>query len=125
VSALNARPRAFEEHAQNVGTQPINSVHRGLTLFEKSFTVREGLGPHFNAISCASCHDAPVVGGSGGRPDTLVKWMYGAESDMLGVPEQRFALTPTGAHHPNPIKHEGAPEATATVRSGPVGGDPG
>jgi CxxC motif-containing protein (DUF1111 family) len=97
VSAYSARPRAFEEPAHNLGARPMNSVHRGLTLFEKSFTVREGLGPQFNAISCASCHDAPVVGGSGQNADKLVNWMYDDDSDALGAPEQRFALTPIGA----------------------------
>ena len=39
----------------------------GRSIFKKSFTRREGLGPHFNATSCASCHEDPVEGGSAQR----------------------------------------------------------
>lgn len=39
----------------------------GREVFERRFTRAEGLGPHFNASSCASCHEAPVAGGSSQR----------------------------------------------------------
>jgi CxxC motif-containing protein (DUF1111 family) len=37
----------------------------GHVLFNKSFTADEGLGPLFNQDRCSSCHDLPVVGGTG------------------------------------------------------------
>lgn len=37
----------------------------GRAVFQTQFTPEMGLGPLFNAVSCASCHEQPVVGGSG------------------------------------------------------------
>jgi CxxC motif-containing protein (DUF1111 family) len=37
----------------------------GRQLFELPFTPREGLGPVFNARTCASCHHIPSIGGHG------------------------------------------------------------
>ena len=34
-------------------------------MFATAFTPATGLGPLFNAVSCASCHEEPVVGGGG------------------------------------------------------------
>jgi len=38
---------------------------RGRVEFERVFTPETGLGPLFNAESCAECHESPVVGGPG------------------------------------------------------------
>jgi CxxC motif-containing protein (DUF1111 family) len=38
----------------------------GRVVFQTEFTPETGLGPLFNAVSCASCHEEPVVGGGGG-----------------------------------------------------------
>jgi CxxC motif-containing protein (DUF1111 family) len=40
------------------------AFERGRILFSKRFTPEEGLGPFYNATSCASCHSTPVPGGS-------------------------------------------------------------
>jgi len=37
----------------------------GRSVFATVFTPATGLGPLFNAVSCASCHEQPVVGGGG------------------------------------------------------------
>jgi CxxC motif-containing protein (DUF1111 family) len=37
----------------------------GRVVFESTFTAAVGLGPLFNASSCAECHEDPVVGGGG------------------------------------------------------------
>jgi hypothetical protein len=37
----------------------------GRQAFQRVFTPQEGLGPLFNANSCAQCHETPVVGGVG------------------------------------------------------------
>lgn len=39
----------------------------GRTMFERTFRRLDGLGPHFNADSCASCHEDPTTGGSSQR----------------------------------------------------------
>ena len=38
---------------------------QGSAVFQIVFTPAQGLGPLFNAPGCASCHEAPVVGGAG------------------------------------------------------------
>src|SRR5260370_42456848 len=37
----------------------------GKKVFQRVFTPEDGLGPLFNANSCAQCHETPVVGGVG------------------------------------------------------------
>src|SRR5437899_6666299 len=37
-----------------------------MVVFSRVFTPATGLGPLFNNNSCATCHEVPVVGGSGG-----------------------------------------------------------
>ena len=37
----------------------------GRALFEREFTVEDGLGPSFNDRRCSSCHDLPAIGGFG------------------------------------------------------------
>lgn len=37
----------------------------GRVVFNQAFTPASGLGPLFNNVSCASCHNDPVPGGSG------------------------------------------------------------
>src|SRR5262245_56302796 len=37
----------------------------GLDDFTEVETAEEGLGPAFNATSCAVCHNVPAIGGSG------------------------------------------------------------
>ena len=38
---------------------------RGSAVFQIAFAPENGLGPLFNAVGCAACHENPVVGGSG------------------------------------------------------------
>ncbi|MGE3174967.1 MAG: di-heme oxidoredictase family protein [Planctomycetota bacterium] len=40
------------------------AFERGKVLFGKRFGPSDGLGPLYNATSCASCHSKPVMGGS-------------------------------------------------------------
>ena len=37
-------------------------------VFERRFKPSEGLGPLYNATSCASCHSTPTTGGSSAPP---------------------------------------------------------
>jgi CxxC motif-containing protein (DUF1111 family) len=42
----------------------LDFFNRGLTVFQEEEDVDGGLGPRYNALSCASCHAHPEVGGS-------------------------------------------------------------
>jgi mono/diheme cytochrome c family protein len=46
-------------------SRPARMAARGARLFSKSFTPRQGLGPLYNAQSCAGCHRSPRLGGMG------------------------------------------------------------
>lgn len=41
----------------------LEAFQRGRDVFTRRFKPSEGLGPMYNATSCASCHSTPVVGG--------------------------------------------------------------
>ena len=52
---------------QGPGGEEDPRVTRGRALFDKAFTLAEGLGtPEMNADSCRACHQDPVLGGAGG-----------------------------------------------------------
>src|SRR6266540_4056249 len=37
----------------------------GKKVFQRVFEPKDGLGPLFNSVSCAECHEDPVAGGTG------------------------------------------------------------
>ena len=49
------------------GLTPAQRVQfqEGKKVFERVFEPKDGLGPLFNANSCAECHEKPVIGGTG------------------------------------------------------------
>jgi CxxC motif-containing protein (DUF1111 family) len=49
----------------------------GRRLFEFEFTPRDGLGPVFNARSCAACHHIPMVGGHGPGYRSNIRYLDG------------------------------------------------
>lgn len=68
-------------------------ITRGAAVFQQLFGADNGLGPAYNAVSCASCHSTPAPGGSG---ESMVPWQYLDDADALGAPAQRFHLTRSG-----------------------------
>ena len=67
------------------------AFQRGKVIFEKSFKPSEGLGPLYNATSCASCHSTPVTGGS----SQLYRNFYIAVSDFLSIFQVPLAELPS------------------------------
>lgn len=67
---------------------------RGKVLFEKRFQPSEGLGPLYNATSCASCHSTPVTGGSGQLYRNFYLAMWGTAPFMAGFPELPSPVVP-------------------------------
>jgi len=45
--------------------EQLDEFERGRVVFERVFAEETGLGPLFNAESCAECHEDPVTGGAG------------------------------------------------------------
>ena len=56
---------------------------RGKALMTKRFTPSEGLGPYYNASSCVSCHEDPVVGGSSPNYRNFYLAAIGAEGSQI------------------------------------------
>src|SRR5947208_9887405 len=60
------------------------SFKQGNAMFQTTFTPATGLGPLFNARSCAECHEDPVVGGVGDEVETHATAYHGGVCDDLG-----------------------------------------
>jgi CxxC motif-containing protein (DUF1111 family) len=56
-----AAPAGFDNLSNGFVSQPMFEADR--ELFEDRETIADGLGPVYNAVSCADCHQNPVVGG--------------------------------------------------------------
>ncbi len=100
-----------------------DSFDRGREVMTRDFDPSTGLGPTFNADSCASCHQSPVTGGSGPR-----------YRDFWLVFSERFdgSLEAVGSNGESPVRslyatgpsfHIGEPEDTAVYarRQAPSG----
>lgn len=59
--AATEAPTGMDTLTNNMVTQAAHDADRG--TFEERDTVVKGLGPVFNAQSCAECHNNPVTGG--------------------------------------------------------------
>ncbi len=60
------------------------AFERGLAAFKREYQPASGLGPHFNATSCAACHSLPTTGGQG-PTDIVVQVLYDKATDFVGV----------------------------------------
>lgn len=60
-----------------LGPETLASYERGREVMSRAFRTDQGLGPTFNADSCASCHQFPVGGGSAPRYRDF--WLVKAE----------------------------------------------
>src|SRR5438105_4028699 len=58
-------PASLGTALRNLNAAQRRRFEAGRAVFETVFTPETGLGPLFNAVSCASCHEQPVVGGGG------------------------------------------------------------
>lgn len=71
--------------------------NQGKVVFDSVFTPQTGLGPLFNSIACAQCHDNPVSGGSGDEVEVHASAVRGSLCDPLigeGGPVIQQATTP-------------------------------
>jgi len=56
----------------------------GKKVFQRVFTPNDGLGPLFNSVSCAECHEDPVLGGVGDEVEIHASRFVGLDScDLL------------------------------------------
>jgi CxxC motif-containing protein (DUF1111 family) len=94
VSAQNtSQPKTeiyFGDHIAGVDATTIAKFDLGYQLFIKVWKESEGLGPNFNAKSCANCHHIPVPGGSELAPHTFVLHSVSVRDANGGHTFQRF-----------------------------------
>ena len=70
ASASDAAPRVFApfgEPLPGFDAEARARFDRGRIVAMRRFTPSAGLGPEYNAVSCAGCHEKPVVGGGASR----------------------------------------------------------
>ncbi|PYO97379.1 MAG: hypothetical protein DMD60_07220 [Gemmatimonadetes bacterium] len=92
---------------------------QGRALFQTTFSPATGLGPLFNARSCAECHEQPVVGGVGDEVETHATAYHGGVCDDLariGGPVIQDSVTPALHAALGIDKEPVPPEATAVGR---------
>ncbi len=96
-----------------------HGFRQGNAVFQTSFTPATGLGPLFNARSCAECHEDPVVGGVGDEVEThATAYHVGVCDDLarIGGPVIQDSMTPALAQFLGIEKEPVPPEATAIAR---------
>lgn len=87
---------------------------RGRALFDKDFTLADGLGtPEMNADSCRACHGDPVMGGAGGLELNVSRFAYdnGGAGPYQDLPGGQMA---SKLRPPGNVRREN-PDATADV----------
>ncbi|MFT5051848.1 MAG: CxxC motif-containing protein (DUF1111 family) [Chlamydiales bacterium] len=78
------------------------AFERGLEVFDRRFKPSEGLGPFYNATSCASCHSTPVSGGSSRLYRNFYIAVWGTLQGQSPIPPFLSPVVPaygTGAAH--------------------------
>ncbi len=119
-----AKPPATGEPLADLTQQQFTDWEKGRRVFERVFTPETGLGPLFNAPSCASCHSTPVSGGAG--PISVLHataFLPNGSCDpllVLGGPDFQQQVTPA-LHKKLGIKSEPIPSVASApaVRTTP------
>ena len=77
----------------------LDAFERGRAVFERRFTPEDGLGPVYNAVSCASCHSTPAVGGSAQLYRNFYLAMFGTAPSQLAFFELPSPVVPAYGPH--------------------------
>ncbi|MAG56986.1 MAG: hypothetical protein CMJ83_11885 [Planctomycetes bacterium] len=112
-----------------------DAFDRGKALMTHSFTPSEGLGPYYNATSCAACHEVPVTGGSSppyrnfylaarGFPGFQQKLAFPPDLPSLVIPSFTFRPAPglTEGRVVIPVSVPGIPITSAQRNAPPMFG---
>ena len=77
----------------------LDAFNRGRIVFERRFTPEDGLGPLYNAVSCASCHSTPVTGGGAQLYRNFYIGMFGTAPNQLAFFELPSPVIPAYGPH--------------------------
>jgi CxxC motif-containing protein (DUF1111 family) len=91
------------------------AFHQGGELFSKSWRAQEGLGPLFNSNSCASCHQAGGIGGSGHEDVQRMGLANEFDPDWKVNSAQFYPMTELGGPVQNGGEPDGEPEPDAVA----------
>jgi CxxC motif-containing protein (DUF1111 family) len=96
--ALGCAPPQPGEPLLGLTPDQRDQFERGRAVFTRTFTPETGLGPLFNADSCAECHEEPVTGGAGDEIEVHATTLLpGGACDLLtdlGGPVFQIHVTP-------------------------------
>lgn len=87
------------------------TFERGRKVAERRFAPEEGLGPTYNVVACAACHEKPVTGGGGGHyRDFLLDGSMQRDGSFIplgknGVQDQFSLHTPVREPTPPEVNH--------------------
>jgi CxxC motif-containing protein (DUF1111 family) len=130
-SAKDPGPRGGTGYAgaalDGLTTEQIAMFNTGLDDFEEEETVKNGVGPRFNFVSCAGCHAQPAVGGTSPAVNPLFRVVgdlgFGAQNVIPSfirlngpVREARFQFNSDGSR-------DGGVHAIFVISGHPDAGD--
>jgi CxxC motif-containing protein (DUF1111 family) len=113
------------EPLPGLNSQQLQAFGLGVGTFSQEFTPATGLGPLFNAPSCAECHEEPALGGFGDEVEVhMSTFQVGSSCKTLeaeGGPVVQQHATPELQAAMGIDKEPDIPGATATsLRSAPM-----
>jgi len=97
----------FGDPIEGIDADVIEAFEQGRESFRQVVEIGGGLGPGFNARSCAECHSSPALGGS--STATAIRFSAGHKELPGGSSLQRFSINPEVCQEIVPI------EATAVA----------
>src|SRR5262249_3082479 len=118
---LQAQERTANPGDPLPGISPVDfsEFRLGLNAFTEVETVEDGLGPAYNATSCAVCHSVPAIGGGGVMLE--LRAAYRDRANVLrGLNEAGdtlLPLSPTPNHTCQPVMPD---DANVVARRAPI-----
>ncbi len=97
------------ESIPSISQEERQAFERGKVLAAKHFTHAEGVGPTLNAVSCAACHERPVIGGASSLyrnyvlTDHVIIRAYGYGSGISARPAVDHAIASTAQRNAVPL----------------------
>ena len=104
-------PVSFGDPAAGLAPTELIRFLEGREEFEEEETPEQGLGPVFNAASCAACHSSPAIGGDSNILETRFGRMDGKKFDPMAYKGGSLIQT-EGMGTPDCRGEEVPPEAT-------------
>ena len=84
LAGCQTEPPKLGEPVAGLTPEQRAQFNAGKKIFAREFEPKDGLGPLFNSVSCAECHEAPVLGGTGDEIEIhATRYRGGCSCDSL------------------------------------------